>query len=88
MGHALSLGHLIPRPGLILVIITVLLLSSVWVSCAGVGACVGVKGLSNYCKNGWTEAECTDWNNQGINGATWNFHAGQTCEDLGYTPTP
>ncbi|MEE8408782.1 MAG: hypothetical protein V3T05_04180 [Myxococcota bacterium] len=54
---------------------------------AGTGACVGSGGVlsSPECKPDWDESECADWNSQQINDATWTFHGGDGCEDLGYT---
>lgn len=53
----------------------------------GSGACVGTGGVqaSPICKQDWDESECTDWDDQGINGASWSFHGGTSCEELGYT---
>jgi hypothetical protein len=90
MRRTLSLGRLFPRAGVVLSVIAVLFLATVWVSCStDIGACVGTGGVlsSPDCKTGWTRAECTDWNNQGIDDANWSFYAGQTCADLGYPST-
>lgn len=53
----------------------------------GTGACVGSGGAlsSPECKPDWDESECDDWNSQQINGATWTFHGGDACEDIGYS---
>jgi hypothetical protein len=53
----------------------------------GGGACVGTGGVlsSPECKNGWSQSECQDWQNSGVNGATWTFDSGSSCVDLGYT---
>jgi hypothetical protein len=53
----------------------------------GTGACVGTGGVlsSPVCKPDWSEAECSDWDSQGVNGATWAFYDGDACPDLGYT---
>lgn len=53
----------------------------------GSGACVGTGGVlsSPECKNGWSQSECQDWQNSGVNGATWTFDSGSSCLDLGYT---
>ncbi len=55
--------------------------------CSVTGACVGTGGvlLFTECKEDWDQSECDSWNDQGINGATWTFHKGQSCPDLGYT---
>ena len=85
MFHTLSLNRLIPRPGAILALVVVIFLSTLWISCTTTGACLASGGVApGDCKDGWTAAECSDWNDQGINGSTWNFHSGQTCADLGY----
>jgi hypothetical protein len=54
------------------------------------GVCTACCGPSNrtYCKDGWTEDECADWSRQKVNGLTWNFHGGQTCEGRGTPATP
>ncbi len=60
------------------------------VGCAeALGLCVSTPveftfGLRVYCHDdNWTEAECADYNAQGVNGASWVFHSSQTCEDRG-----
>ena len=40
---------------------------------------------SPECKQDWSESECADFNTQGVNGATWSYHDGQSCPDLGYS---
>ena len=54
------------------------------------GVCTGDSKSSStiYCKNGWTKSECDDWNSQKINGTSWNFYEGQTCEGRGTPATP
>jgi len=49
------------------------------------GVCTGFSSEYNstYCKDGWTEDECDEWNDMGVNGVTWYFHPGQTCEERG-----
>jgi hypothetical protein len=85
MVHTPSLARLVPRPGLVLAVIAFVFLSTLWISCAGVGACVPSGGQApNDCKDGWTQAECNDWNTQGVNNSAWYFHAGQSCASLGY----
>jgi hypothetical protein len=56
----------------------------------GTGVCTGCCGPSGttYCKDGWTEDECADWDAEGVNGVEWNFYEGQTCEERGTPPTP
>jgi hypothetical protein len=41
--------------------------------------------LSPVCKEDWTRIECQEWDDEGINGANWDFYGGDSCEDLGYT---
>ncbi len=55
--------------------------------CASTGACVGAGGAlsSPECKADWSESECNEWNSEAINGASWSYHAGDSCSDLGYT---
>lgn len=51
-------------------------------ACGGdVGACQEVTGDRFNCKDGWTEAECDDWDQQRINGNRWAFYEGQSCSD-------
>jgi len=60
----------------------------VQMACVGTGACVGSGGDildSPVCKDDWSRAECREWDDEGINDADWDFHAGRTCEGLGYT---
>ena len=49
-----------------------------------VGSCVGTGGIVDSCKEGWTEEECADWNDQGVNGSTWTFSKA-SCEENGYS---
>ena len=59
------------------------------VSCGGSGgACVGESSPGNgLCKDGWSQEECEDWDADEVNGSSWTFHAGEGCEELGYTHT-
>ena len=50
-------------------------------------ACCGSSGTT-YCKNGWTKAECDEWSSQKVNGLSWQFFEGQTCEGRGTPETP
>jgi len=54
------------------------------------GVCTGFSAEFNstYCKDGWTEEECDEWNELEVNGVSWTFHAGQTCEERGTPATP
>ena len=56
-------------------------------SCAGSsGACVGESSPGNgRCKDGWEREECEAWDEDEVNGSDWTFHAGEDCQDLGYT---
>lgn len=40
-------------------------------------------GLRVYCQNNFDKGECADWDDEQVNGASWSFHAGQTCADRG-----
>ncbi len=52
----------------------------------GGGVCLGETGQgTGLCKEGWSESECDEWNEDEINGSRWHFHAGETCEERGYT---
>jgi hypothetical protein len=76
-----------PRLGLVFVML-LLVGGSILSACGGDGACVGSGGgilLSPVCKEDWTRIECQEWDDEGINGADWNFYSGDSCEDLGYT---
>ena len=54
----------------------------------GGGACVGESSPGNgLCKDGWDQAECEEWDEDEINGSSWTFHSGDSCEDLGYSYT-
>jgi hypothetical protein len=50
-------------------------------------ACCGSSG-NTYCNDGWTADECKEWNDEKVNGLTWNFHEGQTCAGRGTPSTP
>jgi hypothetical protein len=54
------------------------------------GACTGCCGPSDntYCKDDFSESECSDRNTQQVNGVSWQFYAGQTCVGRGTSPTP
>jgi hypothetical protein len=53
------------------------------------GVCTGFSTQYNstYCKDGWTEEECDEWNDIQANGVSWHFHAGQTCAERGTPAT-
>jgi hypothetical protein len=54
------------------------------------GVCTGYSAEYNstYCKDGWTEEECQEWDDLGVNGVSWTFYKGQTCEGRGTPATP
>jgi len=54
------------------------------------GVCTGYSAEFNstYCKDGWTREECEEWDDLEINGVSWTFHKGQTCEERGTPATP
>ncbi len=63
------------------------LLLSLTAGCEGeLGACEGWSDIlsSGYCYDDWTEDECDDYDAEGVNGADWHFHGGQTCSERGY----
>jgi len=49
------------------------------------GACTGYSDLfdKTYCYDGWTDADCEEYDDNEVNGASWYFYAGQTCEERG-----
>jgi len=53
----------------------------------GVGVCVSDPvtfsfGDRVYCYSDYTQSECSDYDQEQINGAAnWTFHSGQTCAD-------
>jgi hypothetical protein len=56
----------------------------------GAGACVSEPveysfGLRVYCYSDWTGADCEVNNQDNVNGASWAFYEGQTCEDRSLT---
>lgn len=54
------------------------------------GVCTGYSAEFNstYCKDGWTKEECDEWDDLEVNGVSWTFHKGQTCEERGTPATP
>jgi hypothetical protein len=54
------------------------------------GVCTGFSAEYNstYCKDGWTEEECDEWDDLQVNGVSWTFYRGQTCEERGTPATP
>lgn len=54
------------------------------------GVCTGYSAdfNSTYCKDGWTEEECDEWDELEVNGVSWTFFKGQTCEERGTPATP
>ena len=72
------------------IILTVGALIFVTPGCGGSpGACLGVNGIfdNDYCYNDFDQSECTVYSDEGVNGASWSFHSGRTCGDLGYPVT-
>ncbi len=68
-------------------VVVVMTLAVAVASCAeDLGACEGFSETLNgsYCNDGWTSAECAEWDAMGVNAADWFFHSGQTCEDRGF----
>ena len=67
-----------------------ILLSSNCEKLSSTGVCTGYSAEFNstYCKDGWSKAECDEWNDQQINGVSWTFHRGQTCDERGTPATP
>ncbi|MCC7071645.1 MAG: hypothetical protein IT383_09995 [Deltaproteobacteria bacterium] len=70
---------------MIRVTLAVLSMLMVVPACDLPGACVGTGGVVDECKEDWTQSECTDWDDQEVNGASWSFHAASSCDDLGYS---
>ena len=54
------------------------------------GVCTGYSSEYNstYCKDGWTEEECDEWDEIKVNGVDWHFYKGQTCDERGTPATP
>ena len=53
--------------------------------CGKTGACVGQYGAGKYeCKEDWYEDECSQWDEDEVNGSEWIFHSRKSCEALGY----
>ena len=54
------------------------------------GVCTGYSSEFNttYCKDGWTKSECEEWDDLGVNGVSWNYYRGQTCDERGTPATP
>ena len=71
-----------------ILVITLIGLSLCLINCGDGGACEGAYGSGagkEECFDGWDESECADWDEQGVNGSSWVYHSGSTCEDLGFT---
>lgn len=74
-----------------LVLITCMFLVVISSACGeATGVCTGYNSdtMTTYCKDGWTKAECDDWNDQQINGVDWYWHEDQTCAERGTPATP
>jgi len=50
----------------------------------GAGVCIGSGGFVDECKEGWTKAECQEWDDLEVNDASWEHHGG-TCESHGFS---
>jgi len=70
--------------------VTILLLLGTGCEKLSTGVCTGYSPEFNstYCKDGWTQEECDEWNDLEVNGVSWTFHRGQTCEERGTPATP
>lgn len=58
--------------------------------CGGLGVCVSEPvefsfGLVVYCYDGWDRGDCSVNDDEQVNGASWEFHPGQVCDDRGLT---
>ena len=53
--------------------------------CGGSGLCVSTGGRPEECHEGWSEAECQDWQTKKVNGATWRYYGSGTCQARGFT---
>lgn len=64
----------------------VLVVASIMGGAGCLGACEGTSGIlgTHYCYDDFSSAECDDYDSEGVNDASWNFHPGETCWDLGY----
>ena len=67
-----------------------LLLGSNCEKFSSTGVCTGYSSEFNstYCKDGWTKDECQEWDDLEVNGVSWTYHRGQTCEERGTPATP
>ncbi len=74
---------------MIRIVLTVAALVLVTPACGSVGACLGVNGIfdNDYCYNNFDQSECSVYSGEGVNGASWSYHGGSTCSDLGYAVT-
>jgi hypothetical protein len=54
-------------------------------ACGGGGLCEGTGGIVDECYEGWTQAECEDWDDESVNGSTWTWHGSGTCAGYGYS---
>lgn len=76
------------RRAVFMIVCLSLLMATVQCICSIEGACVGSGGSildSPVCKDEWYGGECQEWDDEGVNGANWDFHALRSCEGLGYT---
>jgi hypothetical protein len=75
---------MIHSPSTLLALLISLLTVTALAACDLTGACVGTGGIVDECKEGWTQQECTDWDEQEVNGASWSLHLGGSCEAVGF----
>lgn len=61
-----------------------LLITLVGGGCGGEGLCIGTGGVIDECKEGFSQDECAEWDDLGVNGSTWTFARG-SCENQGFT---
>ena len=61
------------------------MIASVLLVGCGPGLCEGTGGIVDECKQGWSRAECDEWDELEVNGASWTYHGSGTCEGRGYT---
>jgi hypothetical protein len=49
------------------------------------GACVGIGGSVDECKDDWDRSDCDAWQDQQVSGNTWTFYPGETCAERGFS---
>ena len=53
-------------------------------ACGSDSTCIGTGGVIDSCKEGWTEEECAEWDQESVNGSDWTITGG-SCAEHGYT---